>query len=85
MNAKVKLLGAAAVFAVAMFVNASVNTDKASQDVTLADLAYASDANAECPQSPFNNGRCSTLTGNCYWDWPDSHGCDSNGSWGGGW
>lgn len=80
-----KFFGVAAMFAVAMFVNASVNTDKGSQDVTLADLANATEANAECAQSPFGNGRCSSLTGNCYWDWPDYQDCDSNGSWGGGW
>lgn len=85
MKAKaLKLFGAAAIFAVALVVNASVNTENGSQDVNLADLANATEANAECPQSPFNNGRCSTLTGNCYWN-TDYSQCDSNGSWGGGW
>lgn len=68
MNAKVKLLGAAAIFAVAMFVNASVNTDKASQDVTLADLAYASDANAECKEFKVAHGHCLKSSQICTFD-----------------
>ena len=77
MNAKVKLLGAAAVFAVAMFVNASVNTDKASQDVTLADLAYASDANAECPPPTVKNGRCNWSGTRCaLHPFPEDQDCD---------
>jgi len=77
MNAKVKLLGAAAIFAVAMFVNASVNTDKASQDVTLADLAYASDANAECPKGTVKNGRCNATGTRCVLNpFPEDQDCD---------
>ena len=85
MKVKTKLIGAAALLGAAMLVNANIGTNEKSQDVLLTDLVNATEANAECgPQSPMNNGRCSELTGNCYWDWPDYHDCDSNGSWGGG-
>lgn len=74
-----KLFGAAALFAVAMLVNASINDG--SQDVNLADLAQASDANAECYNKPYtNNGNCSTLSGNCYAQ-KSPQDCDSTANW----
>ena len=81
MNAKaLKLLGAAALFAVALFVNASINTDRGSQDVKLADLANATEANAECYDKTYtNNGRCG-MTGNCY-ALSTPVNCDSTANW----
>lgn len=70
-----KFLGVAAFFAVALFVNASVNTDKGSQDVTLTDLANATEANAECPSSSFNNGKCG-ISNICFWGRGDASGYD---------
>lgn len=73
-----KFFGVAAMFAVAMFVNASVNTDKDSQDVNLADLANATEANAECVSTSFNNGSCG-ISNNCFWGRGDSsnYNCDT--------
>lgn len=72
-----KFLGVAAFFAVALFVNASVNTDKSSQDVTLADLANATEANAECPPTSFKNGRCNWLGTMCHLNpFPEDQDCD---------
>ena len=72
-----KFFGVAAMFAVAMFVSASVNTDKGSQDVTLADLANATEANAECAPSTgaSSDGYCYELSGNCFWN-PGYRMCD---------
>lgn len=73
-----KFFGVAAMFAVAMFVSASVNTDKGSQDVTLADLANATEANAECASSSFNNGKCG-ISNVCFWGRGDAadYDCDT--------
>lgn len=69
MKAKaLKFFGVAVIFAAALVVNASVNTEKDSQDVNLVDLVNATEANAECQSTPINNGRCGSLTGNCYWN-----------------
>lgn len=66
MKAKaLKLFGAAAIFAVALVVNASVNTENGSQDVNLADLANATEANAECVSGGFASGKCLTLSQIC--------------------
>lgn len=72
-----KFFGVAAMFAVAMFVSASVNTDKGSQDVTLADLANATEANAECAPTwdGASDGYCYELSGNCFWN-PGYRKCD---------
>lgn len=60
-----RFLGAAAIFAAAMFVNASVGTDKSSQDVNLTDLANATEANAECVDGGFASGKCLSLSQVC--------------------
>lgn len=66
MKAKVlKMFGAAAIFAVALVVNASVNTENGSQDVNLADLANATEANAECVGGGFASGKCLVLSQVC--------------------
>lgn len=72
-----KFFGVAAMFAVALFVNASVNTDGSSQDVKLADLASVTEANAECPpsESYSSDGYCYELSGNCFWN-PGYRMCD---------
>lgn len=70
---------ALALFALAVNVSKAVNGE--SQDVNLFDLANATEANAECPPTSIGNGRCSSLTGNCYWDWPDHTECDTSGHW----
>lgn len=78
MKAKaLKLFGAAAIFAVALVVNASVNTENGSQDVNLADLANATEANAECAPSTgaSSDGYCYELSGNCFWN-PGYRMCD---------
>lgn len=51
MKTKVKLLGAVAIFAIALGVNASIGMTNGSGDVALSDLVNASEANAEC--APF--------------------------------
>lgn len=77
MKAKVlKMFGAAAIFAVALVVNASVNTENGSQDVNLADLANATEANAECVGSSFNNGSCG-ISNNCFWGRGEDYDCDT--------
>jgi hypothetical protein len=81
MKAKaLKLFGVAAIFAVALVVNASVSTEKSSQDVNLADLANVTEANGECYDKPStNNGRCG-MTGNCY-ALSSPVNCDSTANW----
>lgn len=77
MKAKaLKLFGAAAIFAVALVVNASVNTENGSQDVNLADLANATEANAECVSTSFNNGSCG-ISNNCFWGRGENYDCDT--------
>ncbi len=67
-----KIFGVAAMFAVAMFVNASVGTDKDSQDVSIVDLANATEANAECqPYDGIVSGRCLVLSQYCVFDTVD--------------
>lgn len=63
-----KMLGVAALFAVAVFVNASVNTDKGSQDVKLADLVNATEANAECQPFRWAHGNCLPGSQVCVFD-----------------
>lgn len=71
-----KLFGATVFFAVALCVSASVNVGESS-DVTLADLANTTEANAECkPASSWSSdGYCYELSGNCYWN-PGYRMCD---------
>lgn len=72
-----KMLGVAALFAVAVFVNASVNTDQGSQDVKLADLVNATEANAECPTGSMLNGRCNWSGTRCALNpFPEDQDCD---------
>lgn len=70
-----KFFGVAAIFAVAMFMNASVNTDKGSQDVDLTDLVNSTEANAECAGG-INNGSCG-ISNNCFWNRGNSYDCDT--------
>ncbi len=66
MKAKtLKLFGVAVIFAVALVVNASVNTENGTQDVNLADLANATEANAECVGGGFAGGKCLVLSQIC--------------------
>ncbi len=77
MKAKtLKLFGVAVIFAVALVVNASVNTENGTQDVNLADLANATEANAECVSTSFNNGSCG-ISNNCFWGRGESYDCDT--------
>ena len=48
MKTKVKLLGAVAIFAIALGVNASIGMTNGSGDAALSDLVNANEANAEC-------------------------------------
>lgn len=71
-----KLMGTAAFFAVAMFVNASLSTGDRAQDVSLLDLAGASEANAECVSGgSLDFGRCLGLSQVCVFS-VDSSGCN---------
>lgn len=63
-----KMFGAAAVFAVAAFVSVSVSTDNGVQDVTLADLANATEANAECKPFKVAHGLCLVGSQTCVFD-----------------
>lgn len=66
MKAKaLKFFGVAVIFAAALVVNASVNTEKDSQDVNLVDLVNATEANAECQSGGFASGKCLQLSQIC--------------------
>lgn len=71
MKTKVKLLGAVAIFAIALGVNASIGMTNGSGDVALSDLVNASEANAECPSCGLNNI--------CFWGRGDAsdYDCDT--------
>lgn len=72
-----KFFGVAAMFAVALFVNASVNTDRDLQDVKLIDLANVTEANAECPTGSIQNGRCNWSGTRCVLNpFPEDQDCD---------
>lgn len=74
-NKAIKIAGAI-VCAALLFFNVSLNGKSSSDNLDLSALTKISEANAECVDDPpLNNGRCSQLTGNCYWD-PDSDDCD---------
>ncbi|MCD7933436.1 MAG: hypothetical protein LUH15_19930 [Tannerellaceae bacterium] len=76
-----KAIGVAAIFAVALCVNASINSGNDAQNVSLTELATATEANAECYDKTWtNNGRCSELSGNCY-ALSSPVNCDSTANW----
>lgn len=58
MKTKVKLLGAVAIFAIALGVNASIGMTNGSGDAALSDLVNANEANAECAPYTFAHGHC---------------------------
>ena len=78
MKTKVKLFGAVAVFAIALGVNASIGMTNDSGDVALSDLVNASEANAECMSTSFNNCSCG-LSNVCFWGRGDAsdYKCDT--------
>lgn len=76
MNVKYKLIGVTILLGIIIFVNANIDTNKKCKNVSLAELINTTEANAECAFISFRDGRCSRVTGNCYWDWPDYQECD---------
>lgn len=66
MKTKVKSFSVIAIFAVAMGVNASLNSNKSHEDVSLSELVNLSDANAERSQGVMLNGRCNWLGTMCH-------------------
>lgn len=76
MKTKVKIFSVLAIFAVAMGVNASLKSSNSSKDVSLSNLVNASNANAECVSTSFNNGRCG-ISNNCFWGSGSVYDCDT--------
>lgn len=76
MKVKVKLFGAAVIFAAALGVNASMGMENDVKDVVLSDLVNASEANAECVSTSFNNGSCG-ISNICFWGRGDDYNCDT--------
>lgn len=72
---KKKIYGALGVAAIALAAFLTTNTSGSASDTTLFSLFKINAANAECCSTPINNGRCSSLTGNCY---PDAGGSSNN-------
>ncbi|ACU59942.1 hypothetical protein [Chitinophaga pinensis] len=70
-----KIYGALGVAALALAAFLTTNTSSSASDTTLFSLFKINAANAECCSTPINNGRCSSLTGNCY---PDAGGSSNN-------
>lgn len=72
------MLGAVAIFAIALGVNASIGMTNGSRDVALSDLVNASEANAECvSKDGLNNGRCNDFTKRCVLNpFPEDQNCD---------
>ena len=68
MKTKVKLLGAVAIFAIALGVNASIGMTNGSGDAALSDLVNANEANAECAPYTFAHGHCLHAAQICVFD-----------------
>lgn len=69
MKTKVKsCIGAVAIFAIALGVNASIGMTNGSGDVALSDLVNASEANAECAPFEFAHGHCLHAAQICVFD-----------------
>lgn len=68
MKTKVKLLGAVAIFAIALGVNASIGMTNGSGDAALSDLVNANEANAECAPYTFAYGHCLHAAQICVFD-----------------
>ena len=79
MKKVIKITGILVCMAV-LFLNVSLNHKSSTGDLDLSKLITANKADAECFNDipELNNGRCSYLTGNCYWDWPQHQECDSS-------
>ena len=76
MKAIIKITGVI-ICAIALFMNINLTGNTNSNDTDLSGLTKVNQANAECIQNNYgwNHGRCSQLSGNCYWD-PDGDDCD---------
>lgn len=62
--------------AAALFLNVSINGKNSSGKIDMATITISNQADAECTQTndPYRDtGRCSALSGNCYWGGTD---CD---------
>ena len=68
MKTKVILLGAVAIFAIALGVNASIGMTNGSGDAALSDLVNANEANAECAPYTFAHGHCLHAAQICVFD-----------------
>lgn len=68
MKTKVKLLGAVAIFAIALGVNASIGMTNGSGDAALSDLVNANEANAECAPYTLAHGHCLHAAQICVFD-----------------
>lgn len=79
----IKITGILVCIAV-LFLNISLNHKSSTGNIDLSKLIVANQADAECIYNPagpeWNHGRCSQLTGNCYWD-PDGVDCDWTIGW----
>jgi hypothetical protein len=62
----IKILGVA-VFVTVLSVNVSMNRSKSSQNATVVGFSVATEANAECHDTPINTGKCSYFN-NCFGD-----------------
>lgn len=62
------------VCAAVLFLNVSIKGKSSSENVNMATITSANQANAECQTTTWSmTGKCSTLSGNCYWGGTD---CD---------
>jgi hypothetical protein len=84
MKKTIKIIGITACAAV-IFFNVSLNHKNYAGNIDLSKLIVTNQADAECIyniQFPeLNHGRCSPLTGNCYWNWPYDFDCDPQLGW----
>ncbi len=72
-----KIIGIIGVIAFAMVLFTNTNSTNANTNLDLADLMNINEANAECFQGHFIDGKCS-LTGNCYWSAGGVEECSSH-------
>lgn len=70
-----KVLGLLIIILLSATVFLTTKSVEQSGNVQLADVAKMNTANAECMSWAFNQGWCSWVSGNCYWD-PYSYDCD---------
>jgi hypothetical protein len=84
MKKTIKIIGIIACAAV-ILLNVSLNHKNSAGNIDLSKLIVTNQADAECIYDwkipELNHGRCSSLTGNCYWDWPDYQDCDPEQGW----